>query len=232
MRRGILMILANVAPENEAEFNRWYDREHMRERVEVPGFLSAQRYRSAGDSPWRYLALYETESLATFKSPVYQQALAHQSNWSKAILGLFRDPQRAVTERSCRHGYGIGGVVSVTRLRPAAGQANALREAVCAEILPTLARQDGVIQASLLEADAALSRPVAEYPKGGLAVIRPDDWLVIIGAVGVDEARFALPDAVAARLTEAAEPLGTFSLMWNLHRSDLGGSAELGGATA
>jgi len=94
------MVLANVEPESEAEFNRWYDREHMRERVEVPGFLSAQRYLSAGPSPWKYLATYETESLQTLRSPAYTNALARQSSWSKRTLGKFKDPQRCVGERT------------------------------------------------------------------------------------------------------------------------------------
>jgi hypothetical protein len=214
------MVLANVGPEDEAEFNSWYDREHMRERVEVPGFISAQRYVSDGSSRWKYLALYETEALATFTSPVYRQALANQSAWSKQILGRFRDPQRSVGERTCRIGYGIGGTVNLARIRPRPGSADALRRSLSVTVLPSLAARAGVVEASLIECDPVLSRPVAEYPKGGLDVIRPDDWFVLVGGTGARETTIEVPGECPEALVETVERIGTFSLLWDLHRAD------------
>ena len=221
MARGLLMVLANVGPEDEAEFNRWYDREHMRERVEVPGFVCAQRYVSDGSGPWKYLALYETESLSTFTSPVYRQALLNQSTWSKQILSRFRDPQRCVAERTCRVGYGVGGAVTLMRVRPRPAQAEALRRALADRILPELAARDGVVEASLVECDPVLSRPVAEYPKGGLDLIEPDDWFVIIGGAGPAHPALDVADQSSGDPFEACERIGSFSLLWDLHRSDL-----------
>ena len=34
----------NIDAAHEAEFNRWYDREHLEERVAIDGFLEARRY--------------------------------------------------------------------------------------------------------------------------------------------------------------------------------------------
>jgi hypothetical protein len=219
--RGLLMVLANVGPDDEAEFNQWYDREHMRERVEVPGFISAQRYVSDGHSRWKYLALYETEGVSTFRSPVYRQALANQSAWSKQILTRFRDPQRSVGERTCRIGYGIGGTVMVTRLRPRAERAEALRRSLSEDLLPRLAGQAGVVEASLVECDPMLSKPVAEYPTGGLDVVRPDDWFVLVGASSIDQTAFDVAGALPAPLVETVERIGSFTLLWDLHRSDV-----------
>jgi hypothetical protein len=216
------MILASAQPEHEAEFNRWYDREHMRERVEVPGFLSAQRYASTGDSPWRYLALYETEALDVFTSPVYRKALADQTPWSKSILAKFRDPQRHVTERTVVAGYGTAGYVSVVLVRPQEGRADAVREALASRILPDLASRDGVISASLLESDRGLSGPVAEYPKTSIDWVRPDDWYVIVGATSPEATALDLAALPGPESIAKAEKIGTFSLMWDLHRSDLG----------
>ena len=166
------------------------------------------------------MATYETESLDTLKSDVYRKALANQSDWSKTILGKFRDPQRCVAERTCRTGYGIARTISLTRLRPAPGGAERLRQLLSSEILPEL-KQDGAIQTSLLEADPSLSRPVAEYPKGGLDVLRPDDWFVLVGssASRADELNMSL--AIDKDLLETIEEIGTFELLWDLHRTDL-----------
>jgi hypothetical protein len=215
------MVLANVGLDDEAEFNRWYDREHMRERVEVPGFISAQRYVSDGHSRWKYLALYETEGVSTFHSPVYRQALANQSAWSKQTLARFRDPQRSVAERTCRIGYGIGGTITVTRLRPRADSTDALRRSLSEGLLPRLASQSGVIEASLVECDPVLSKPVAEYPTGGLDVVKPDDWFVLVGGSGRGKTAFDLAGALPEVLVETVERIGSFSLLWDLHRSDL-----------
>jgi hypothetical protein len=36
--KGLLAVWADVDPEVEAEFNEWYDKEHVPERLAVPGF--------------------------------------------------------------------------------------------------------------------------------------------------------------------------------------------------
>ena len=41
---GLLMVWTDIDAEFEAEFNRWYDEEHIARLLEVPGFLSAGRY--------------------------------------------------------------------------------------------------------------------------------------------------------------------------------------------
>jgi hypothetical protein len=54
------MVWSDVDAEFEAEFNRWYDEEHIARLLEVPGFLSAGRYVALRGGP-KYLAMYELE---------------------------------------------------------------------------------------------------------------------------------------------------------------------------
>src|SRR3977135_3497433 len=42
--KGMLLTSMDIDASDEAEFNRWYDREHLRERVAIEGFLEARRY--------------------------------------------------------------------------------------------------------------------------------------------------------------------------------------------
>ena len=42
---GLLMVYCDVAAEHEDEFNRWYNDEHIPERLAIPGVLNAARYR-------------------------------------------------------------------------------------------------------------------------------------------------------------------------------------------
>ena len=216
------MVLANIGLDDEAEFNRWYDREHMRERVEVPGFISAQRYVSDGHSRWKYLALYETEGVSTFYSPVYRQALANQSAWSKQILARFRDPQRSVAERTCRIGYGIGGTVTVTRLRPRAGEGRRLATLSMRRRFAPPCQPSGRDRSksdrmrpryspnpsrnTRQAASTWSNRTTGSCSSVGLAPKKsPSKWRALCPSV----------------LVETVERIGSFSLLWDLHRSEL-----------
>jgi hypothetical protein len=76
---------ANVA--DEAEFNDWYDFEHIPQRLAIPGFLSAQRYVAPQGWP-RYGACYDLERADTTLSSPYKAETGHAfSAWSKRVLG-------------------------------------------------------------------------------------------------------------------------------------------------
>jgi hypothetical protein len=67
---GLLMVWADIDPEFEAEYHRWYDEEHTAHLLAVPGFLSAGRYAALKGSP-KYLALYELEAPDVLRSPAF-----------------------------------------------------------------------------------------------------------------------------------------------------------------
>src|SRR6185295_4098933 len=48
---GVLAFWHDVAPGGEAEFDQWHLREHIPERVAVPGFLRCRRYVTLGAPP-------------------------------------------------------------------------------------------------------------------------------------------------------------------------------------
>jgi hypothetical protein len=60
--RGLMLNLASVDPEHEAEFNRWYDEEHLPDVLRrFPQITSARRYRATDGQEPRYLVVYEYE---------------------------------------------------------------------------------------------------------------------------------------------------------------------------
>ena len=79
--KGMLLTSMNIDAVYEAEFNRWYDREHLEERVAIDGFLEARRYVAHDGNP-KYLSLYSTETFEVLDSPAYRTALANQTAWS------------------------------------------------------------------------------------------------------------------------------------------------------
>jgi len=63
------VVLSNPTPGMEAKYNTWYNEQHLREVLAVPGIISAQRFKVhsdsllAGDKPnHNYLAIYEIET--------------------------------------------------------------------------------------------------------------------------------------------------------------------------
>lgn len=65
-----LIVFTEPKPGQEAEYNKWYDEVHLKEVLEVEGFVAAQRFEIAPTqiggpgqtAPRRYLAIYEIES--------------------------------------------------------------------------------------------------------------------------------------------------------------------------
>jgi hypothetical protein len=74
---GLLMAWTDVDPAQEAEFNRWYDEEHIGHLLTVPGFLSAGRYRALRGGP-KYLAMYELEDHNVLRSAAFIDTVRYQ----------------------------------------------------------------------------------------------------------------------------------------------------------
>src|SRR5215470_14806593 len=79
---GLLMVWADVPADKESEFNRWYNEEHLAERLAIPGFLSGARYEAVKGGP-KHLACYELESPAVLESAAYQKVRANPTPWTK-----------------------------------------------------------------------------------------------------------------------------------------------------
>jgi len=81
---GLLMVWADVPADKEEEFNRWYNEEHLPERMAIPGFLGGARYEAVKGGP-KHLACYELESAAVMESPAYKKVQANPTPWTKKI---------------------------------------------------------------------------------------------------------------------------------------------------
>src|SRR5271167_3697013 len=157
--KGMLLTSMDIDEAHEAEFNRWYDREHLEERVAIPGFIEARRYVAEEGAP-KYLSLYSTETFKVLDSHAYRTALANQTDWSKANIGRFKNMIRAVARITISCGQGRGAALGIVRLRPQAGHDDALRTALRDRLNPR--EYDGIISMHLIENDAGLSRPLTD----------------------------------------------------------------------
>ena len=215
--KGMLLTSMDIDASDEAEFNRWYDREHLLERVAIEGFLEARRYVAHEGSP-KYLSLYSTESFDVLDSQAYRTALASQTDWSKANIARFKNMIRAVARITVSRGAGRGAALGIVRLRPG-GDKDKLRTALRDQLDPE--KLDGILSMHLIESDPALSRPITDDPP--VSDPGSGDWFVLIDATDVK----AVSAALAARLgnNAAVKPAvvstGVYNLMWDLAKSDI-----------
>ncbi len=212
--KGMLLTSMDIDPDDEADFNRWYDREHLIERVAIDGFLEARRYIAHRGSP-KYLCLYSTETFEVLDSPAYRKALTTPTEWSKTNLARFKNMIRTIARITVSHGQGRGAALGIIRLRPAAGSHDRLRASLRDQLDPE--QRDGIISMHLIESDPALSKPLTDDPP--VSDPGAGDWFVLIDATNVN----AVSDAIAALAFDGEIKIssGSYNLMWDLARSDI-----------
>lgn len=198
-QRGMLFVAADVSREDEEEFNLWYDREHLDDRVRMDGVIAASRYVAIDGGP-KYLALYWAQSLQAFDSPAYAHAFAHQTPWSVKVLPKMLAPKRRIGGLSAEVGRGHGGFVAVLPLRLDAqpAQSNDQLREQCAALGNRLSQRPGFVRSCLLTPSDALSRPL---PLEDLAARRMEPIFIIEGSTAsfsesaLQEAQAELPCA-------------------------------------
>jgi hypothetical protein len=91
----------SVAPEHLADFEKWYDDEHLRDVVAVPGVLVGRRFvrdaafTVATPTVFDHVTLYEIASLEAFETPEYQ-ALRNPKSPPPKVLANSRTLYRAL----------------------------------------------------------------------------------------------------------------------------------------
>ena len=86
---GLLMVAMNVAADHEAEFNDWYDTEHIPALAAVPGTLCARRFRAPGAGGRRYVALYHFAQAGVTETAAWKTAA--NTRWTERMRPHFRD---------------------------------------------------------------------------------------------------------------------------------------------
>ena len=98
---GLLVNAMNVDPAAEAEFNEWYDTEHVPMLAAVPGVLCARRFRATA-ADRRYVALYHLASPDVQQMAAWREAA--DTEWTRRMRPHFRDHLRLVCARYTRSG--------------------------------------------------------------------------------------------------------------------------------
>lgn len=198
----------------QEEYETWHTFEHVPERVGVPGFVAARRYRGAAAAPGQpphYFTLYRLAGAEALQTPRYQELLDRPTPWSARMRGQLRDFVRV----PCVLG-GSHGVSHAAQLVALHVVGDAARFAAAAP--PLLQRL--VDAAEIVRADWGCAIPDSAHPLGAA----PAAGMVVL-LEGLDLApllatsRRLLRDLAA--VATAVSPQRGFGLLTEVRRDEL-----------
>ncbi|MET7571186.1 hypothetical protein ABZT04_22175 [Streptomyces sp. NPDC005492] len=103
MTQGLLFVLSEPEPGDEATFHDWYDNEHAPARTAMAGFHAGRRYRAADGATPSWLAVYDLE-LEVLRSEDYQRLRTRRSARERQVIAGLRTLDRRVYELTGTHG--------------------------------------------------------------------------------------------------------------------------------
>ena len=93
---GRLTLWNDCAIGHEAEYEAWYQGEHLIERLGVPGFMRGRRYRAIEAAP-EYFTHHETTSPDVLTSPYYLERVKNLTPFTRKIMpGIFINLSRRI----------------------------------------------------------------------------------------------------------------------------------------
>lgn len=194
---GLVAIWNDIAEEMRDEFFEWHPREHMQERMGVPGFRRGRRYIS-DDADIEFFTLYEASEPELLVSEVYRKRLANPTDWSLKVLPFFRNNIRGICRSAHSEGYADGGFLSTLRV-DTEGRDRIEVQATIAEALKDVTEGPHVTGGHLLVCDLELSSGNESLQRG--RTINTPDIAVLVEGSTADTVR-----DLAERLTSALAP--------------------------
>jgi hypothetical protein len=219
--KGMLVVFTEVKPRDERDFNEWYNREHIDERVNLPGFHRARRYVVQRGSP-KYLATYECDSVNDLATPGYLALLANQTPWSQAVMARFTHFNRMTVRIQIDLAHGIGGAVTTVRFVPDQARRRELL-AWLRDTLPRAIQRPGMLGAAAAEndleiANAPVQQKSMDHPKADEI-----EWLILLEGAEMAATSAAArllfkPAALKPFGVEASPVIGTYRLLYGNQR--------------
>lgn len=216
---GFLALWNGVDPSRTEEYNLWHAREHVPERLSVPGMCSARRYRRIAGPMHEYLTLYNVEDTGVFSAPAYRHLLDNPTPWSRSMRPSFRGFLRICCQGVQSAGGGLGGAAAAMVFDADVDAADPGLAAALASLLGAAP----VTAVHLLVRDPSV--PPVPFTIGGDADVFPQHGVVLIESFDADALSSGLPMLSAqlnsAGLSGGVETLTTYRLANAIDRQAL-----------
>ena len=136
--KAFLAMWHDIEPDAWTEYMEWHTREHMPERLSIPGFLVGKRLVNHAVDRYRYGTIYTGRDVEVFRSQAYLDRLNNPTEWSGKVQPSFRNFLRVACDRIASAGRGDGGAMATIRLDLQEGADEkfaAGADALCASLL-------------------------------------------------------------------------------------------------
>ena len=173
-----VIIWNDVAAEGRDEFYVWHDKEHIPERLAIPGFCRGRRYGKRGHSP-EYLTLYEADDIGVVVSPAYLERLNAPTPATVATLRHFRKTSRAVCRIVQSVGSSSGGFALALRIEVPPDTTETFRRFMSGA-LAQAADLTGIVACHLFAADQTASR--VNTAESSTRAFDIPSWVVLVEA--------------------------------------------------
>ncbi len=216
---GLVVLWNGIRDDKREDFMEWHPRQHMVERLSIPGFLRGRRCIALEGTP-DFLTIYELQSPDVLLTDVYKQRLANPTEWSTATLPAFTANTRGACRILFTEGYAMGGFILTVRFAAQEGRESALIGAV-RETMPRLTRTPRITGAHFAQNDTSLTGGNAGSQRG--RVIMLPELIVMIegsqaGAVAAAGEAFASNDALRRMGAKPEVERGLYQLEYSIPR--------------
>lgn len=114
--KAFLAMWHDIKPEAVNDYTEWHTREHMPERLSIPGFTIGKRFVNRALPRHAIGTIYAGENLEVFRSPAYLERLNNPTDWSNRMQPNFLNFLRVACEKVASRGVGDGGAIATIRL--------------------------------------------------------------------------------------------------------------------
>ncbi|HXG04754.1 MAG TPA: hypothetical protein VNO23_15230 [Candidatus Binatia bacterium] len=188
-----LAIWFDVAPADRAELDAWYARQHLPERLSVPGFLRGRRYAATGGGTG-FFTLYEVRDHGVLSSAAYLERLNNPTDWTRKVLPTFRGMVRTIYERvAAGPADAVADHLLTVRVEPGPGRGEAIRRWLEGEAPAALAALAGATAWGAYASEGGGTSVITEERRL-VGDVRPGPPLLVLVEVGDPTAEAALRD--------------------------------------
>lgn len=194
---GVVAIWHDLLAEAKSDFYEWHNREHMPERVGIPGFRRGRRYIVLSGTP-EFFNLYEADTPDVLGGRDYLDRLNSPTEWTRRVVPSFRNVARSICRVAYSSGVGSGGAIVTLRFDVDSSHRAFTLDALATRLLPPLSLRTGVAGVHLCLADEAVSNVETAEKRARADTTLVPAWIVLIEGIGPDEVRKAAEELAPA----------------------------------
>lgn len=182
---GVVAIWHDLLPESRDEFYEWHNREHMPERLGIPGFQRGRRYIALDAGPV-YFNLYEADSVQVLGGEDYLARLNAPTPWTQKVVQSYRNVARSICDVHYSAGVGHGAYLLTLRFDVAAERYTDVLQALRDRVLPPLVDAQGITGVHFGTADEAVSKVETAEKKARSEGTEIPSWVIMIEGCAAD----------------------------------------------